>query len=152
MEGSHTDQRLKARLAGTKDKRGMDKMKKLENDLELKDREMIKSREEILHLKNEILNEKARSEAAANVLAKKTKAMTEKVNVLNDRCERAEKRKAVEIEGYQSDIKLLRGKLSQLETKLLAVAEVSTRRRSTGRSSRLSGGSLWQPRRGNLSS
>ena len=88
MEGSHTDQRLKARLAGTKDKRGMDKLKKLENDLELKDREMIKSREEILHLKNEILNEKARSEAAANVLAKKTKAMTEKVNVLNDRCER----------------------------------------------------------------
>ena len=36
----------------------------------------------------------------------------------------AEKRKAVEIEGYQSDIKILRGKLSQLETKLLAVAEV----------------------------
>ena len=31
----------------------------------------------------------------------------------------------MEIEGYQSDIKLLRGKLSQLETKLLAVAEVS---------------------------
>ena len=88
MEGSHTDHRLKARLAGTKDKQGMEKMKKLQSDLELKDREVIKSREEILHLKNEILNEKARSEAAANVLAKKTKAMTEKVNVLNDRCER----------------------------------------------------------------
>ena len=88
MEGSHTDQRLKARLAGTRDKKGMERMKKLESDLELKDREVIKSREEILHLKNEILNEKARSEAAANVLAKKTKAMTEKVNVLNDRCER----------------------------------------------------------------
>lgn len=125
MEGSHTDHRLKARLAGTKDKQGMEKMKKLQSDLELKDKEVIKSREEILHLKNEILIEKARSEAAANVLAKKTKAMTEKVNVLNDRCERAEKRKAVEIEGYQSDIKILRNKLSQLETKLLAVAEVS---------------------------
>ena len=36
-----------------------------------------------------------------------------------------EKRKAVEIEGYQSDIKILRGKLSQLENKLLAVAEVN---------------------------
>ena len=68
-------------------------MKKLENDLELKDREVIKSREEILHLKNEILNEKARSEAAANILAKKTKAMTEKVNVLNDRCERVSHKK-----------------------------------------------------------
>ena len=33
----------------------------------------------------------------------------------------------MEIEGYQSDIKLLRGKLSQLETKLLAVAEVSVK-------------------------
>ena len=35
----------------------------------------------------------------------------------------AEKRKAVEIEGYQSDIKILRGKLSTLENKLLAIAE-----------------------------
>merc|ERR1712227_247953 len=90
-----------------------------------KERENNRNREEILKLKNEIFKEKTKSEAAANILAKKTKSMTEMVNVLNDRCERVEKRKAVEIEGYQSDIKLLRGKLSQLETKLLAVAEVN---------------------------
>ena len=36
-----------------------------------------------------------------------------------------EKRKAIEIEGYQSDIKILKGKLSQLENKLLAVAEIN---------------------------
>ena len=36
-----------------------------------------------------------------------------------------EKRKAIEIEGYQADIKILKGKLSQLENKLLAVAEIN---------------------------
>ena len=36
-----------------------------------------------------------------------------------------EKRKTIEIEGYQSDIKILKGKLSQLENKLLAVAEIN---------------------------
>ena len=36
-----------------------------------------------------------------------------------------EKRKAIEIEGYQSDIKILKGKLSQLDNKLLAVAEIN---------------------------
>ena len=88
MEGTRTEHRLTARLAGTKEKQRVEKVKKLEDDLEIKDREVIKSREEILQLKNEILMEKARSEAAANVLAKKTKTMTEQVNVLNDRCER----------------------------------------------------------------
>merc|ERR1712227_187018 len=90
-----------------------------------KERENNRNREEILKLKNEIFKEKTKSEAAANILAKKTKSMTEMVNVLNDRCERVEKRKAIEIEGYQSDIKILKGKLSQLENKLLAVAEIN---------------------------
>ena len=91
---------MTARLAGTKDKQGMEKMKKLEDDLELKDREVIKSREEILQLKNEILMEKARSEAAANVLAKKTKTMTEQVNVLNDRCERVGHQRFIQRKNY----------------------------------------------------
>jgi len=123
LEGTHTEQRIKARFQG--DKQSKDKVLKLEKEIETKERENNRNREEILKLKNEIFKEKTKSEAAANILAKKTKSMTELVNVLNDRCERVEKRKAVEIEGYQSDIKILRGKLSQLENKLLAVAEVN---------------------------
>merc|ERR1712012_447062 len=120
-EGTHTEQRMKARMSG--DKTSKEKILKLEKEIEVKDREAQKTRADILQLKNEIFKEKAKSEAAANILAKKTKSMTETVAVLNDRCERAEKRKAVEIEGYQSDIKILRGKLSTLENKLLAIAE-----------------------------
>jgi len=123
LEGTHTEQRMKARLAG--DKKGKDKSENLEKDIEKKEREIQRNREEILSLKNEVFKEKAKSEAAANILAKKTKSMTEKVNVLTDRCERVEKRKAIEVEGYQSDIKILKGKLSQLENKLLAVAEIN---------------------------
>ena len=48
-----------------------------------------------------------------------------KVDVIMIVFNQVEKRKAVEIEGYQADIKILRNKLSQLESKLLAVAEVS---------------------------
>ena len=92
-------------------------------EIEKRDKELSRNRQEILNLKNEIEREKTRSEAAANILAKKTKVMTEQVAVLTERCERVERRKAVEVEGYQSDIKILQAKLSQLETKLLAVAE-----------------------------
>ena len=48
-----------------------------------------------------------------------------KVDVIMIVFNQVEKRKAAEIEGYQTDIKILRNKLSQLESKLLAVAEVS---------------------------
>ena len=48
-----------------------------------------------------------------------------KVDIIMRVLNQVEKRKAVEIEGYQTDIKILRSKLSQLESKLLAVAEVS---------------------------
>ena len=123
MEGTHTDQRLKERLTGRKQKSSNEDLQKLESEIEKKDKELSRNRQEILNLKNEIEKEKARSEAAANVLAKKTKAMTEQVHVLSERCERLERRKAVEVEGYQSDIKILQGKLSHLESKLLAVAE-----------------------------
>ena len=123
MEGTHTDQRLKERLTGRKQKSSNEDLQKLESEIEKKDKELSRNRQEILNLKNEIEKEKARSEAAANVLAKKTKAMTEQVHVLTERCERVERRKAVEVEGYQSDIKILQGKLSHLESKLLAVAE-----------------------------
>ena len=86
LEGTHTEQRIKARLQG--DKQSKDKVLKLEKEIETKERENNRNREEILKLKNEIFKEKTKSEAAANILAKKTKSMTEMVNVLNDRCER----------------------------------------------------------------
>ena len=86
MEGTHTEQRMKARMSG--DKTSKEKILKLEKEIEAKDREAQKTRADILQLKNEIFKEKAKSEAAANILAKKTKSMTETVAVLNDRCER----------------------------------------------------------------
>ena len=123
MEGTHTEQRLKERLTGQKPKASSETLQKLEREIEKRDKELGRNRQEILNLKNEIEKEKARSEAAANILAKKTRAMTEQVQVLTERCERVEKRKAVEVEGYQSDIRILQGKLSHLETKLLALVE-----------------------------
>lgn len=63
-------------------------MQKLEKEVEAKEREVLRNKEEIHNLKNAIFKEKAKSDAAANILAKKTKSMTEQVNILNDRCQR----------------------------------------------------------------
>jgi len=123
LEGTHSEHRFKARVGG--DKKLPQKIQKLEKELEAKDRELQINRQELLKLSNEVAAERMRSEAAANILAKKTKAMTEQVNLLNDRCEKVEQRKSLEVQGYKSDIKLLRDKLSQLEGKLLAVNDAN---------------------------
>ena len=89
MEGTHTEHRLKARMAGGAAARNnKEKMQKLEKEVEAKEREVLRNKEEIHNLKNAIFKEKAKSDAAANILAKKTKSMTEQVNILNDRCQR----------------------------------------------------------------
>jgi len=123
VEGSHSDQRFKTRLGA--DKKLPKKVQKLEDDVEAKDRELQLNRQELLRLRSEVEGERMRSTAAANILAKKTKNMTEQVSVLTDRCEKVEQRKSLEIQGYKSDIKMLRDKLSQLESKLLAVNDAN---------------------------
>merc|ERR1712179_233080 len=123
MEGSHSDQRLKQRVGG--DRKAPQKIQKLEIEIESKDRDLQRSRQELLRLSNELETERIKSEAAANILAKKAKTMTEQVNMLTERCDKLEHRKTLEIEGYKSDIKLLRNKLSQLESKLLAINDAN---------------------------
>jgi len=123
MEGSHSDQRLRQRVGG--DRKAPQKIQKLETEIESKDRDLQRSRQELLRLSNELETERVKSEAAANILAKKTKIMTEQVNMLTERCDKLEHRKSLEIEGYKSDIKLLRNKLSQLESKLLAINDAN---------------------------
>eukprot|EP00092_Neocalanus_flemingeri_P015339 GFUD01016591.1.p1 GENE.GFUD01016591.1~~GFUD01016591.1.p1 ORF type:complete len:443 (-),score=160.01 GFUD01016591.1:160-1488(-) len=124
LEGTHSEHRFKSRVSG--DKKLPQKLQKLENEVESKDREIQIQRQELLKVRNEIQDERLRSDAAAKILAKKTKSMTEQVNVLTDRCEKVEHRKSLEVQGYKSDIKLLRDKLSQLEGKLLALSDSNT--------------------------
>merc|ERR1711915_557930 len=99
LEGTHTENRLKERSIGGK--KLVNKVQKLEKELDAKDRDMQVSRQEILQLSKELGNEKIRSEAAAKILAKKTKAMTEQVNTLNERFEKMEQRKSLEVQGYK---------------------------------------------------
>jgi len=125
LEGTHTENRLKERTNGGK--KLVNKVQKLEKELDAKDRDMQVSRQEILQLSKELGDEKIRSEAAAKILAKKTKTMTEQVNTLNERFEKMEQRKSLEVQGYKADIKILRSKLSQLENKLLAAMDSSSK-------------------------
>jgi len=128
VEGLHTEHRQAARMAGGRDKQSENKkMKQLEAELDQRDRQLQQSTQQILDLKNDLIDEKTRSEAAAAVLARKTAAMTETVAVVKERSEKLERRKALEIQGYQAELQILRDKLSSLETKLLAVQEVNNK-------------------------
>merc|ERR1712013_822067 len=97
------------------------KMERLEDEAREKQKELDKTRQQLLRAKEEIDNEKLRAEAAASVLAKKTKSMQEQVAVLTERSEKLEVRRAREAEGYQAELRQVRSRQQQLEEKLLAI-------------------------------
>ncbi len=65
--------------------------------------------------------EDLRDQASANkqVLKNRTKSMVDQVDLLKDRYENLEGRRKKEVEGYQSDINLLRHKLRHVEQQLV---------------------------------
>jgi len=123
-EGLHSDHRAKARISGN-EKTLFNKIKSLQKTLDDRDREMEEVKSLMIRLKEETRSAEFKCEASENILAKKTKTMTEKINTLNDRYKKLEDRKALEAQGYQSDIKLLRDKMSGLEDKLVALSLAS---------------------------
>jgi hypothetical protein len=120
LEGSHSSHRAQERVAGQG--RLQARAEKLEAEAAGRERELEKLRGRLLAAGEEAEGARARAEAAASVLARKTKAMAEQVTVLTERSEKAEVRRAREAEGHQAAVGLLRGRMVQLEEKLLAMA------------------------------
>jgi len=124
LEGTHSEHRAQERKAGGGGgggKQNQMKMERLEDEARERQKELDKTRQQLLRAKEEIDNEKLRAEAAASVLAKKTKSMQEQVAVLTERSEKLEVRRAREAEGYQAELRQVRSRQQQLEEKLLAI-------------------------------
>merc|ERR1711990_1331220 len=95
LEGTHSEHRAQERRAGGTGgggKQSQMKMERLEDEARERQKELDRTRQQLLRAKEEIDNEKIRAEAAASVLAKKTKAMQEQVAVLTERSEKLEVR------------------------------------------------------------
>lgn len=70
--------------------------------------------EELCQLKEEV-------GASKDLFRQRTEKMTKRLGLMNSRYEALEKRRAMEIEGYKNDIKLLRQRLKEVEKQLYKV-------------------------------
>lgn len=118
LEGTHSEHRARERRGG---KENPIIVERLEEEGRERQKELDKTRQQLLRAREEVDGEKVRAEAAASVLAKKTKAMQEQVAMLTERSEKLEVRRAREAEGYQAELRQVRSRQQQLEEKLLAI-------------------------------
>ena len=81
LEGSHSEHRAKARVAG--DRKQQARLGQVEALLAAREKEVEAARGQMLRLREEVEEERSRSEAAAGILARKTRAMAEQVSVLS---------------------------------------------------------------------
>ena len=61
------------------------------------------------------------TETSKNLFQQRTDKLTKRLCLMNSRYEALERRRGLEVEGYQSDIKLLRQRLKEMEKQLYKV-------------------------------
>jgi coiled-coil domain-containing protein 77 len=78
-------------------------------------------REQCIKNEEELNKVKEESEASKELFRQRTAKLNKRLELMNSRYEALEKRRSLEVEGYKSDIKLLRQKMKDLEKKLYKV-------------------------------
>lgn len=78
-------------------------------------------REQCITLEEELSKLKEEAEESKKLFKERTDRMAKRLGLMNSRYETLEKRRALEVEGYKSDIKLLRQRLNTLEKQLYKV-------------------------------
>ena len=78
-------------------------------------------REQCIKLEEEFSKLKEEAEESKGLFKERTDRMAKRLGLMNSRYETLEKRRALEVEGYKSDIKLLRQRLNTLEKQLYKV-------------------------------
>ena len=76
-----------------------------------------------------ILTFSFKGELSKSLFKERTEKVTKRLGLVNNRYEALEKRRALEVEGYKTDIRILRERLRDLEKRL---CKVGRRRRSSG--------------------
>ena len=72
-------------------------------------------------MEEELCKLKEERDASKGLFKQRTEKLTKRVELMNSRYESLDKRRVLEIEGYKSDIKLLRQRLKDVEKQLYKV-------------------------------
>lgn len=94
----------------------------LKNQLEQSQRLAEMYREQCIGLEEELSRIREKSDVSKEVYKDRSEKMTKRLSLMNQRYEALEKRRALEVEGFKSDIKMLRNKLKIVEKQLFKVA------------------------------
>lgn len=78
-------------------------------------------REQCIGMEEELCKLKEEAEASKDLFKQRTDKATKRLGLMNSRYEALERRRALEIEGYKNDIKLLRQRLKEVERQLFKV-------------------------------
>ena len=82
-------------------------------------------RDQCISMEEELCKLREEAEASKDLFKQRTDKTTKRLGLMNSRYEALEKRRALEIEGYKNDIKLLRQRMKELERQLFKVCFAS---------------------------
>ena len=78
-------------------------------------------REQCISMEQELCQLKEQSEASKEIFSQRSERMAKRLKLMNQRYEALEARRRLEVEGYKTDIKLLRQRLKEVEKQLYKV-------------------------------
>ena len=79
-------------------------------------------REQVIGLEDELARIREENDVGKDIFQDRTEKMTKRLQLMNQRYEALEKRRSLEVEGFKSDIKMLRSKLKEVEKQLFKVS------------------------------
>ena len=82
-------------------------------------------REQCIKLEEEVGRLREESDASKDLFKQRTEKATKRLGLMNTRYQNLEKRRAMEIEGYKNDIKMLRARLKDVEKQLYKVRHIN---------------------------
>ncbi len=81
-------------------------------------------REQCINMEQELCRLKEQSEASSDIFSQRSERMAKRLKLMNQRYEALEARRQLEVEGYKTDIKLLRQRLKEVEKQLYKVLRI----------------------------
>lgn len=82
-------------------------------------------RDQCVNMEQELCQLKEQAEATKDIFSQRSDKMAKRLQLMNKRYESLEARRKLEIEGYKTDIRLLRQRLKEVEKQLYKVCEIS---------------------------
>lgn len=82
-------------------------------------------REQCIEMEEELCKLREHGDASKDLFGKRSNKMVRRLKLMNERYEALEKRRRLEVEGYKTDIKLLRQRLKEVEKQLYKVVHIN---------------------------